>query len=186
MASLEVTTLPNILSLSRFFLAPIFILLVLSSNLYSAAAVFIIAGLTDVADGYLARRLALTSELGAAIDPLADKFLYSSAFFILAFSGLVPAWLAAVVILRDTIILTTITVLKKRGRSVNTMPSIVGKISTSIQFSTAIFVLLGSSTTTIYILYSLTILFTVLSGLDYALREYLARRTLLFKTGDCV
>ena len=165
--------IPNLLTILRILLAPLFILLVASGAPYKAALVMVIAGATDMLDGYLARRLSLETPIGAALDGLADKLFLSSAFLALAVTGLIPWWLALVVITKDVIILGTVFYLKFAGRPADTTPTILGKLSTFTQV-TALFTTLLTGVA--YSLLSFAVVFFILSSsLEYAARE-LTRR----------
>ena len=98
--------LPNILSVLRILMAPPAVL-ALTTGRYSAALLLILAaGVTDVLDGYLARRFQWTSWLGSVLDPLADKSLVLGAYIALAWLEFVPVWIAVLVVGRDAIIVT--------------------------------------------------------------------------------
>ncbi|MFQ5543779.1 MAG: CDP-diacylglycerol--glycerol-3-phosphate 3-phosphatidyltransferase [Nitrospiria bacterium] len=92
--------LPNILTLFRIVLIPFFIVSFYQSSLV-AASIFLIASLTDVLDGYLARLRSEVTQFGKFLDPIADKLLILSALILLVESGRVPAWLAIVIIGRE-------------------------------------------------------------------------------------
>lgn len=96
--------LPNILSLSRVFIAPLFLFFVLSGNkilISSSLFLFTIGAITDYFDGYLARKLNQTSAWGRFMDPLADKILTLSAFAAFAFMNIIPLWALLVIFVRD-------------------------------------------------------------------------------------
>ncbi len=161
--------IPNLLTLLRIFLAPVFILLVASGAPYKAALVMVVAGTTDLLDGYLARRLSKETPIGAAMDALADKLFLSSAFLVLAVSGYLPWWLAIVVILKDIAFLGTITFLRLTGKPADTTPTTLGKLSTFTQV-TAVFASLLTGGP--YSPLSFAVVFFILSSsFEYAARE---------------
>lgn len=97
-------TIPNILSIFRIILVPVFIFVVLSgeANAYMfGMAVFLLAGFTDVLDGYLARKYNCTSVLGRILDPLADKLMVASALVCAVIEELIPLWLALAYIAKE-------------------------------------------------------------------------------------
>jgi len=96
--------LPNALTLSRLVLAAPLGFFILQENYQWALAAGLLAGLTDALDGYFARRLGAFSRVGAALDPIADKILITVAFVCFAHTGLIPWYLAIVVIARDVVI----------------------------------------------------------------------------------
>jgi len=163
--------LPNILTLIRVLLIPVFVILVMNQSFGWALFIFALAGITDGADGLIARLTRQRTELGAYLDPIADKLLLSSAFITLAIFELLPSWLTVIVITRDVIILVGILVMTLNHYEVKIQPSLVGKVTTTFQISTILLVLMtgyGSlfkslSTMGIYG----TTVFTILSGAHY-------------------
>jgi CDP-diacylglycerol--glycerol-3-phosphate 3-phosphatidyltransferase len=98
---------PNLLTLSRILLSPVFMVLILFENLYvrmTATAVFILAALTDLADGYFARKLGQPSGFGRFMDPLADKILVSTAFLSFVSLGYARGWMVIIIIVREFLI----------------------------------------------------------------------------------
>lgn len=130
-------TLPNGLSLVRMGLVPWFVLALLKGWPGQALAVFVLAGLTDLVDGFLARSLGQTSRVGAYLDPIADKLLLVSAFVLLALPGgappRIPLWIAVVVIARDVLILVVALVLFVAAGQIEFPPSRLGRASTLAQ-----------------------------------------------------
>ena len=125
--------LPNLLTAARLALAPYLFLLMFRHQYRTIIPLFIVIGVTDVVDGYLARRLHAGSRLGAYLDPIADKILLSGTFLVLALTGANESWLAAVVLGRDVMILATAGVLYMTTKRRNFPPSRWGKASTFVQ-----------------------------------------------------
>ncbi len=173
MAPLTLTTLniPNLLTIIRIVLVPVFLFLILKDSLYIAAIIFAVAGLTDLVDGIIARRLKTVTKLGADLDPVADKLLLSTAFIVLAIKGYLPVWLSVIVVARDSIMLTTVIILKRMKYAVNTRPMIAGKLTTFFQVFCVIFALLFREILGIYLFYIFTALITIVGAAEYALRE---------------
>lgn len=140
-------TLPNILTLARFALAPIFALTVIGDHPFGALWVIFAAAATDVLDGFTARLLGLRTGIGTVIDPLADKVLGATAYVLLSIKSLgmanaIPIWLTATVLGRDFIILAGGVVISlARGRR-EFRPSLLGKITTVMQVTTIFWVVL--------------------------------------------
>lgn len=128
--------LPNTLTLLRILLVPVFTYFFLGGQYRIALAIFVITGLTDVVDGYLARRLQLKTQLGAALDPAADKLLMFVTFIVLAMRDLVPIWLAVLVIFRDLWIIGGLSVLKFSRIPIVFKPSRLSKLTTFFQLQT--------------------------------------------------
>lgn len=173
--------LPNLICLGRIALIwPI--LASLAQHAYGWAAVcFAIAGVSDLLDGWLAKRFGWTSELGMWLDPIADKCLLVTVFVVAAWAGLVPRWLTAVVVARDVMIalgaLTYIAWLGPlRGR-----PTFASKLNTLVQLayllSVFMFKAIGFPPVMVLLLGTMVTLVTaVLSGAGYVI-EY-SRRAL--------
>lgn len=128
--------LPNSLTLLRILLVPVFTYYFLAGDYRIALGVFVVTGLTDVVDGYLARRLQLKTTLGAALDPAADKLLMFVTFIVLAMRDLVPVWLAVLVIFRDLWIIGGLTVIKFSHIPIHFKPSRLSKLTTFFQLLT--------------------------------------------------
>jgi cardiolipin synthase len=168
--------IPNFLSLLRIILVPVFVIFVIQAEYDRALITFIVAGLTDALDGTLARLLKCQTVLGAYLDPIADKLLLVTSFVMLAIFGLIPAWLAVVVISRDFIILLGIAIFSLMSVSYEIKPAIVGKVTTALQVATIFFALLYKAVTHDFGYYWITGLFwgtaffTFASGVVYILR----------------
>ena len=130
-------------------------------------------GISDWADGYLARRLQVTSKLGTYIDPAADKVLLVTAFLSLGLTGAIPKWLVALVIGRDIVIVVGASLLWRFRHRTEFTPLITGKISTTFQIVTVLVVLIARVFSwrlihgTLLTCFALTATFTILSGVGY-------------------
>lgn len=166
--------IPNILTVFRILLVPVFLYFFLTGDFDIAAAAFIIAGITDGIDGFIARRYDVRTVLGAQLDPFADKFLLVSAYIALAAKGFIPLWLMIPVIIKDSILLSGVAALRGAGREVKIVPSIFGKLTTVFQISTVIYAMLVSDSDTFFMaLATVTAIITVYTGVDYVRREFL-------------
>ncbi|MBN1277035.1 MAG: CDP-alcohol phosphatidyltransferase family protein [Deltaproteobacteria bacterium] len=164
-------TIPNLITSIRIILAPIFIIYLLNEDFPSALIVFILAGVSDAADGLIARLFNQKSELGAYLDPLADKILLISAFIVLSIKNFVPPWLSVVVITRDIMILLGVLFIFLKTSSFPVRPSVLSKTTTFLQLAT-IFVALSERLFPAFLMYSeylfwITGLLTISSGLHY-------------------
>jgi cardiolipin synthase (CMP-forming) len=126
-------TWPNVITLGRFLLVPVFIFAMLQGATGWAFVVFLVAGVSDAFDGYLARRFGQVSELGAYLDPLADKLLLISGFVTLGYVGAVPDWLVLLVVFRDVLIVGAVMTSHLLGRPVPVRPLMVSKLTTVVQ-----------------------------------------------------
>ena len=114
----EVLTIPNLLSLLRLGLLPVFLWLVLGPEAHGpAVVVLMVIGISDWLDGALARKLDQTSSLGALLDPVADRLYILVAVIGLAASGAIPVWLALLLAARDLVLWGLVPVLRTRGYS---------------------------------------------------------------------
>jgi cardiolipin synthase len=111
----EVLNIPNLLSLLRIALVPVFLWLLLNEMFLLAIAVLALAGLTDFLDGFLARKLNQTTKLGKMLDPVADRLYIFATLLALSATGYVPWWLAGLVILRDVLMLISLPLLASVG-----------------------------------------------------------------------
>ncbi len=137
----RVQHLPNLITILRMALAPLLILLVKDQRYLDALWVFLLAGLSDGLDGFIAKRFGFVSPLGALLDPLADKILLVSAYVMLALQTLVPFWLVLVVTFRDLLIVGGYLVYTSLYGPVPMRPSRVSKFNTFSQILLVIFIL---------------------------------------------
>lgn len=163
-------TVANLITILRIILVPIFIICLITHRTSASLIIFIIASVSDALDGFIARVFHQKSNLGAHLDPLADKILLMSAYITLAIFKVIPSWLAVLVISRDVIILLGVLVLYLNHYPVKIHPSLLGKATTCIQVVAILIVLsnayLGISFLRIYSFW-VAALFTIASGLQY-------------------
>jgi cardiolipin synthase len=171
-ASAAITTIniPNILTLIRILLTPLFILSIMWHLTGYALFVFALAAVTDALDGLLARWLNQRTLLGAYLDPLADKLLSTAAFISLFLIGIIPEWLAVIVISRDLLILTGIAMLKLMDIPFEMAPTRISKSTTLFQMVTICLVLLLGDAAFLLFLFAATAALTLVSGLQYIYR----------------
>ena len=173
-----ILTIPNILTFMRMGLIPVFVSLVYYGYSKWALAVFLIAGISDGIDGFLARKFKQESELGTIIDPIADKLLMTTAFIILTLPNVlpptrhlpIPFWVTASVIGRDVLILTVAAAINIITGFRGFQPSFWGKMSTLIQVI-GISLVMGAAVTgyTFFLptTYFIIVLLVVVSGVHY-------------------
>jgi cardiolipin synthase len=164
--------IPNLLTLLRVILVPLFVILLIYGHTSYAFLVFIIAGVSDAMDGMIARWFNQKTIVGEYMDPIADKLLLVTSYVVLAVIDVIPPWLTVLVISRDVIIITGVAVLFFMNKPPEIRPTILGKASTFTQISTVIIALSAIQpfpafehllTPGIYLAASLTIL----SGFHY-------------------
>jgi cardiolipin synthase len=137
----------NQLTLLRMLLIPAFVILVLYGHLGWALLVFATAGLTDGLDGLIARRSGQKTQLGAWLDPMADKLLLVTTFIVLTLPGLslsnrLPLWLTVLIISRDVVIVLTVMIVNLAIGRRTFRPSVFGKLATGTYIVTAVVAML--------------------------------------------
>jgi cardiolipin synthase len=165
--------LPHFLTLLRLAASPVLVWLLLHSNFRIALLVVCLAGLTDWFDGYTARLLGATGQLGMILDPMVDKILLVTLFLVLGFLGLIPWWVLGIVIGRDLVIVIG-ALLLTIYRGVRTFrPTTIGKVSTFFQITLVLLALVFAAFAlpVFFWLKELAVLtcvvFTIWSWLDY-------------------
>jgi cardiolipin synthase (CMP-forming) len=181
--SSRVVTLPNLLTVIRMALIPVFVTLLVYQRFGWALFVFVIAGITDGLDGLLARNLNQGSELGRILDPIADKLMLVTAFIFLSQRNIlppplprhfpIPFWVTAAVISRDIFIVVGAAAINIVTGFRNFRPSLLGKASTVVQICAVVIVLVAVHFPELsgYVLptvYTTTFAFAVISGVHYA------------------
>lgn len=134
-------SIPNLITLGRILLVPIVVWAIASGAMWIAFVLFLAAGLSDAVDGYLAKRFHMTTELGAYLDPLADKALIVSIYITLGINGLIPGWLVILVVSRDIMIVGAVMLSRLVGTPVKVKPLLVSKLNTAAQIVFACVVL---------------------------------------------
>jgi len=135
--------IPNLISVVRILLVGPVVWLLLTQRFVPAVTVFVIAGLSDALDGYLAKRNGWQSRLGSIIDPLADKLLMVGAYLALGWLALLPIWLVAVVIARDLIIVGGAVFYHLRIARVEMAPTLISKANTLVQILLVLVVMIA-------------------------------------------
>jgi cardiolipin synthase (CMP-forming) len=134
-------SLPNLITLTRLGLVPVIIAMISAGRWPAACLIFIVAGLSDAVDGWLAKTFNLHTELGAYLDPVADKALLVSIYVALSVYGSVPSWLAIAVVARDVMIIGALIISWLMDRPVAIRPLWISKTNTAAQIAFAAAVL---------------------------------------------
>jgi cardiolipin synthase (CMP-forming) len=129
--------LPNLITLGRILSVPVMVWAIASGQMLIAFALFLAAGVSDAVDGFLAKRFGMASELGAFLDPLADKVLIVSVYVALGISEALPRWLVILVVSRDLMIIGAVILSWLVGRPVPLKPLFVSKVNTAAQIALA-------------------------------------------------
>lgn len=172
-------TLPNLLSATRIGLIPLFIIAVLEGQPAKAVVVFMVAGITDLLDGFIARFYNQQSVLGAYLDPAADKLLMTAAYILLAIPGLypgyaIPVWITVLVITRDVAIVVVVLAVHLTLGTRRFAPSRLSKWNTAFQLVAIFAVLLSGLWNRLeplaMVLIMIVAALTLASGLEYSYR----------------
>lgn len=134
-------TIPNFITVFRFLLVPAVILALLHGEKDWALICFVVAGVSDAVDGFIARHFNQQSTLGAYLDPMADKLLLVSVFVVLGFMGELPLWLVIAAVSRDALIVIAVVLSSMMSNPVVVKPLFVSKANTAIQIVLVIVVL---------------------------------------------
>lgn len=164
--------LPNAISLMRIALVAPILYLIVDGQYGLALTLFVIAGFSDGVDGYLAKRFDWHTRIGALLDPIADKLLVAGTFIVLVYIGLIPLWLAVLVIFRDVVIVGGAAAYNFLIQPVEGEPTRISKLNTALQLLLIVFVLSRAGygwpeQITITIIGASVVVTVVISGVDY-------------------
>ncbi|MFO0752636.1 MAG: CDP-alcohol phosphatidyltransferase family protein [Thermodesulfovibrionales bacterium] len=171
---MKVLTAPNIITFIRIVLIPVFVTALVYRRYEYALLLFIAAAVTDALDGLLARVTNQKTELGAFLDPLADKFLLVTSFILFSVYGWIPTWLSITVISRDLIVTLGWVILYLLSHLTRVEPSVVGKAAIASQLVLIAYTLLAVNYPRIPLPGSgaawIVALLTIFSGVQYVYR----------------
>jgi cardiolipin synthase len=125
--------LPNLITLGRLLAVPLAIWLILSGAFWVAFWIFIAAGISDAVDGFIAKRFNQRTEIGALLDPVADKSLLVSVYVTLGIAGQLPAWLVILVVFRDLMIVGGFVLVQLFVHKMRWEPLLISKLNTALQ-----------------------------------------------------
>jgi cardiolipin synthase len=169
-----VLTLANRLTILRILMTPAITILLLYRYMAAAVALFLLAGITDGLDGFVARRRGQRTALGMVLDPLADKLLLMSAVVVLTLLKELPRWFTIIIVSRDVILIGGSLILYMFLGKLFTPPSWLGKTTTGFQIATVLLAMLDNFVpvfrSVVMPVAFLTTALTVCSGLDYVFR----------------
>jgi cardiolipin synthase len=134
-------SIPNLITLGRILLVPIVVWAIASGRMQLAFLLFLAAAISDGVDGFLAKRFGMKTELGAYLDPLADKILIVSIYVTLGITGVIPLWVVILVVSRDFMIVGAIILSWVVNMPVQIKPHTVSKLNTAAQIIYACLVL---------------------------------------------
>jgi cardiolipin synthase (CMP-forming) len=169
---LPALTIPNFITIGRFLMVPLVVWSLLNGQYALAFACFLIAGISDGVDGFIARHFDMRSKLGSWLDPAADKILLVSVYIMLGWLGEIPDWLVVLVVSRDAMIVGAIILSSIMGTAVEMKPLLVSKANTFVQIALAALVLaelalVGAMPQTREFVVYVTAFLTFASGIAY-------------------
>ena len=182
--SSRIVTLPNLLTMFRMGLVPVFVSLLFYQKFVWGLVAFVVAGVTDMLDGLLARRFNQKSQLGTILDPIADKLLLVTSFVVLSLPTIIPSqhtpshlpvpfWVTAAVISRDIFIIVGVAAINIVTGFRSFRPSWLGKVNTTIQIFAIVSILIAASVPSwisgyyLPTVYVTVFVFAILSGVHY-------------------
>jgi cardiolipin synthase len=179
---MSLSWLPNAISIMRIFLILPILMLFVNDEFGWALGLFLIAGLSDGVDGYLAKKYHWDTRLGAFLDPAGDKLLVAWSYGTLAFLGHIPVWLAVVVIFRDVVIVAGSFMYHYLVRRLDGEPTRISKLNTALEFVFLVFVMSKAGygwpdDITIIVLGASVLVTVVISGYDYVWNWIRSART---------
>lgn len=128
-------TIPNLITIGRLVLVPLIIWLIVAGEHTIAFWVFVLAGVSDAVDGFLARQFRMWSDLGAYLDPIADKALLVSLYITCTLLGQLPAWLTILVVSRDVLIIGGVVLAWMLNQPFAIRPRMISKVNTGFQIA---------------------------------------------------
>lgn len=128
-------TVPNFITLLRFLMVPAVVYALLLGEMLPAFVIFVVAGISDGIDGFVARHYNQQSELGAYLDPIADKLLLVTVFIMLAILDFLPQWLVVLVVSRDVLIIMAVLLSSVMAQPVDMNPIFISKANTALQIA---------------------------------------------------
>lgn len=163
-------TLPNLITIFRIILVPIYLCLFFSEiedKIFVLGMIFMIAGISDVLDGYIARKYNLISEFGSALDPFADKLMSFTVLVTFTIVGLIPVWILVPMLIKEVIMITGGLILYlKHGKAV--IPSnMFGKVATFSLYAAILSIILNINMTVSIILLIITVSLNLIAFYNY-------------------
>jgi CDP-diacylglycerol--glycerol-3-phosphate 3-phosphatidyltransferase len=169
--------LPNKLTMARVVMIPVFLVLLYLGTVpmqWAALVVFVVASLTDMLDGKIARKYHLVTDFGKFADPLADKLLVCAAFVWFVEAGIMPAWICFIILAREFIVTGLRIVAIEKGRVI--AAGMLGKIKTTIQMVSIVIILIpgvaGAQPVLVTVLNYAMMVITLWSGVDYVVKNF--------------
>jgi cardiolipin synthase len=158
---------PNILTLSRFILIPVYLIVFFDGYPKTAFFILVVAGLTDIVDGYWARSRGLVTQMGVMLDPLADKTMMLAVIISLLISGMIPWEAALAILIRDLGMIIGSAFVHFRGKQ--TLPAnIWGKLTTVLYYLAILFIVFETTYAIVYLWFVIAISF--LTSLIYIIQ----------------
>jgi len=186
---LRASNIPNLICLARIVLVIPIIRSLSQEQFLLSLLLIVIAGVSDILDGYLAKRNNWRSYLGSVLDPAADKILLVSLFLTLQSMGLIPLWLTLTVIMRDCMIIFGLSLYRYFVGVPQPKPTSISKLNTLLQLTFIVLVILAQGVQFPFAILSmicgsLVFVTSILSGLDYWIIWSIDAKKKIYQTGD--
>ena len=186
---MRASNIPNLICLARIVLVIPIIRSLSQEQFLLSLLLIVIAGLSDILDGYLAKRNNWRSYLGSVLDPAADKILLVSLFLTLQSMGLIPLWLTLTVIMRDCMIIFGLSLYRYFVGVPQPKPTSISKFNTLLQMTFIVLVILAQGVQFPFAILSmicgsLVFVTSILSGLDYWIIWSIDAKKKIYQTGD--
>jgi cardiolipin synthase len=169
-----ISNIPNILTFTRILILPFFAASLIYKEYDYALMLFVVAAITDLLDGLVARITKQITDFGKILDPIADKFFLLTSFILMSVYELMPKWLTIIVISKDLIVITGSVILYFVTNKLKVEPSIWGKYASALQF-----ILIGLILLSLYVrgsvdfplaVFVVVAVITSISGVDYVVK----------------
>lgn len=167
-----ISTVPNLLSLSRMIMAVWLFSAILSGKMILGAWLIIVSAITDFLDGYIARRFNQRSAVGELLDPLADKLFLIALFSGLVIKQLLPFWIFIIFVVRDTVLLLGSAFIKWKEIPYKFTPTFISKVNTNLQFLFGFVALVYPNSPLEFVLIGMLLVTTILSWITYSVRFF--------------
>ncbi len=163
-------TLPNIITIFRIILIPVFLAVFYSqmeNRILYAGLIFVVAGVSDVLDGYIARRFNLTSKLGALLDPFADKLMSFTVLITFTSIGLIPIWILIPMLIKEVTMIAGASILYFRHKEAVIPANKYGKIATFSLYAAVLSIVFKVPMTLSFILLIITVVLNLIAFVNY-------------------
>lgn len=162
--------IPNMITIFRIFLIPIFLLVFhsdMENRIFLAGLIFLLSGISDILDGYIARKFDMGTELGALLDPFADKLMSFAVLISFAMEGFVPIWILVLILLKESVMIAGAAMLYFRKENAVIPSNIYGKAATFALYASILSIALRFPSSFTGTLLIVTVVFNIIAFINY-------------------